>query len=255
MTHTTIQIDTQDGVCPTHLFQPDGDGPWPGVLFYMDGIGIRPALFDMGERMASAGYFVMLPDLFYRIGPTSFDAKTLFTDPVSREYFMKQVRPTASIANIMRDTSAFLAHLEAQPAVRTGAIGVTGYCMGGQLSFAAAGHFPERVAASASYHPSGLATDAPDSPHLLALRIRARVYVGGAMQDPGFDDAQKERLERALTDAGVEHTIETYHARHGWVPADTPVHDPAEAERHWETLLGLFGEVLGGRAGDPARES
>ena len=112
MTHTTIQIDTQDGVCPTHLFQPDGDGPWPGVLFYMDGIGIRPALFDMGERMASAGYFVMLPDLFYRIGPTSFDAKTLFTDPVSREYFMKQVLPTATIANIMRDTTAFLAYLE-----------------------------------------------------------------------------------------------------------------------------------------------
>src|SRR6185437_10854100 len=147
MTHTTIQIDTQDGVCPAHLFQPDGDGPWPGVLFYMDGIGIRPALFDMGERMASAGYFVMLPDLFYRIGPTSFDAKTLFTDPVSREYFMKQVRPTASIANIMRDTSAFLAHLEAQPAVRTGAIGVTA------TAWAASCPSPPRVTSPSALRP------------------------------------------------------------------------------------------------------
>ena len=247
MSHATIQLDTQDGHCPTHIFRPgDGDGPWPGVLFYMDGIGIRPALFEMGERMARAGYYVMLPDLFYRIGPTSFDAKTLFTDPVQREYFMTRVRPTASIANIMRDTSAFLAYLTEQPNVRAGKIGVTGYCLGGQMSFAASGHFPDQVAAAASYHPSGLATDAPDSPHLLAPRITARIYIGGAKEDNGFDDAQKARLDRALTDAGVVHTIETYNARHGWVPSDTPVHDAAEAERHWETLFALFHDTLGG---------
>ncbi|MGH7625904.1 MAG: dienelactone hydrolase family protein [Gemmatimonadaceae bacterium] len=244
MSHATIQLDTQDGRCPTHIFRPDSDGPWPGVLFYMDGIGIRPALFEMGERMASAGYVVMLPDLFYRIGPTSFNAKTLFTDPASREYFMKHVRPSASIANIMRDTSAFLAHLAELPDVRAGKVGVTGYCLGGQMSFAASGHFPDHVAAAASYHPSGLATDQPDSPHLLAPRITARVYVGGAKEDNGFDDGQKARLDRALTDAGVVHTIETYNARHGWVPSDTPVHDPVEAERHWRTLFDLFGDTL-----------
>lgn len=246
MPHTTIELATQDGRCPAHVFHPDGAGPWPGVIFYMDGIGIRPALFDMAERLAAAGYYVLLPDLFYRIGPTSFDAKTLFSDPASREDFMKRVLPSATIANIMRDTTTFLAHLEAEPKVRPGKIGVTGYCMGGRMSFAAAGHFPERIAAAASYHPSGLATDAPDSPHLLASRITARVYVGGAKDDSGFDDAQKERLDRALTEAGVAHTIETYDARHGWVPADTPVHDPVQAERHWQTLFALFGEVLGG---------
>jgi carboxymethylenebutenolidase len=250
MTHITIEIDTQDGRCPAHVFHPDGDGPWPGVIFYMDGIGIRPALFEMGERLADGGYYVLLPDLFYRIGPTSYDAKTLFSDPVTREDFNKRALPSASIANIMRDTEAFLAYLDAQPQVRAGKIGVTGYCMGGRLSFAAAGYFPERIAAAASYHPGGLATDAPDSPHLLAPRIKARVYVGGARDDPGFDDAQKERLDRALTDAGVAHTIEAYDARHGWVPSDTPVHDPAQAERHWRTLFTLFAETLGG--GQPA---
>ncbi len=245
MPRTTIDIETQDGRCPTHVFHPVGEGPWPGVILYMDGIGIRPALFDMAERLASAGYFVLLPDLFYRIGPTSFDAKTLFTDPVQREDFTNRVLPAATIENIMRDTSAFIAHLDARPEVRNGKIGVTGYCMGGRMSFAAAGHFPERIAAAASYHPSGLATDAPDSPHTLAPRITARMYVGRAKEDRGFDEAQMLRLERALTEAGVRHTIETYDARHGWVPADTPVHDPLEAERHWETLLELLGGTLG----------
>jgi carboxymethylenebutenolidase len=246
MPRDTIELETQDGRCPAHIFHPEGEGPWPGLLFFMDGIGIRSALFDMAERMTSGGYYVLLPDLFYRIGPTSFDAKTLFTDPVQREFFNKEVLPKATIGNIMRDTNAFLAHLDAEPRVRRGKIGVTGYCMGGRMSFAAAGNFPDRIAASASYHPSGLATDAPDSPHQLASQITARVYVGGAKEDRGFDDAQKERLDRALTDAGVAHTIETYDARHGWVPADTPAHDPEEAERHWRTLFALLGGTLGG---------
>ena len=245
MSHTEIEIETQDGRCPAHVFNPDGAGSWPGVILYMDGIGIRPALFDMAERLANAGYYVLLPDLFYRIGPTSFDAKTLFSDPIQREHFTKSVLPVATIANIMRDTSAFLAYLDAQPEARKGKIGVTGYCMGGRMAFAAAGHFPERIAAAASYHPSGLATDAPDSPHKLASHISARLYVGRAKEDRGFDEEQLLRLERALTEAGVRHTMETYDARHGWVPADTPVHDPLEAERHWQTLFELFDRELG----------
>lgn len=249
MPHITTEIETQDGRCTARVFHPEGEGPWPGVILYMDGIGIRPALFDMAERLASGGYYVLLPDLFYRLGPYSFDAETLFTDPAQREDFTKRVLPTATIANIMRDTNAFIAHLDAQPQVRNGEIGATGYCMGGRMSFAAAGHFPERIAAAASYHPSGLATDAPDSPHKLAPQITARLYVGRAKEDRGFDEAQMLRLERALTEAGARHTIETYDARHGWVPADTPVHDPLEAERHWETLLSLFGGTIAGSAG------
>ncbi|TMA22512.1 MAG: dienelactone hydrolase family protein, partial [Deltaproteobacteria bacterium] len=139
-----------------------------------------------------------------------------------------------TIANVMRDTRAFLAQLG------DGKIGTTGYCMGGRFSLAAAGTYPERVMAAAAYHPGNPASDAPDSPHLLAPRMKASVYVGGASDDPSFPEEQKQRLEKALTDAGVEHVIETYPAKHGWVPADTPVHDAAAAEKHWKTLFDLF---------------
>jgi carboxymethylenebutenolidase len=168
----------------------------------------------------------------------------IFTDPAARQDLMTRVMPSASAANVMRDTEALLAHLAARPEVRGDRIGLTGYCMGGRLALYAAGTFGDRIAAVASYHGGGLATDAPDSPHRLAPRMKARVYVAGAIEDPNFDDAQKARLERALTDAGVDHTIETYNARHGWVPRDTPVHDEAATARHWETLLALFGQTL-----------
>ncbi|HEY2376360.1 MAG TPA: dienelactone hydrolase family protein [Gemmatimonadaceae bacterium] len=243
MAHQTIEIRTEDGSCPTHLFTPGGSGRWPGILFFMDGLGVRQALFDIGERLAASGYYVVLPDLYYRSGFT--DGPRLFQDAAIRAEWSKHVLPTVSIPTIMRDVPALLSHLDSQPSVRHGKIGVTGYCLGGRLSLATAGHFPDRVAAAASYHGGHLATDAPDSPHRLAPAMTARVYVAGAIEDPGFDDAQKQRLEDALTVAHVDHTVETYDARHGWVPSDTPVHDEAATERHWQTLLALFQQTLG----------
>jgi carboxymethylenebutenolidase len=154
--------------------------------------------------------------------------------------------PSASHANVMRDTEALLAHLDGQDEVRHGPIGITGYCMGGRLAVYAAGHFGDRVAAAAAYHPGRVATDAPDSPHRLAPQMTARVYVAGAINDSSFDDAQKARLEQALTEAGVDHKIETYNAQHGWVPRDTPVHDESATARHWQTLLALFARTLKG---------
>jgi carboxymethylenebutenolidase len=250
MPHTELQIETADGRCPTHAYRPEGKGPWPGVIMYMDGVGMRPALMEIAERIANAGYYVLLPDLFYRVEFDASNGARVFTDPVLRQDLMTRVMPSASNANVMRDTEALLVHLTAQPAVRAGNVGVTGYCMGGRLAVYAAGHFGGRIAAAASYHGGGLATDAPDSPHRLAERMKARVYVAGAIKDPSFDDAQKVRLEQALTDAGVDHTVETYNALHGWVPRDTPVHDEAATARHWETLLALFGQTLS-RDGDP----
>ncbi len=244
MVHTQVQIETPDGQCPTHVLQPEGPGPWPGVIVYMDAIGMRAALVEIAARIANAGYYVLLPDLFYRVEFDASQGIRVFTDPAAREDLMTRVMPSASAANVMRDTEALLAYLDAEPRARSDRIGVVGYCMGGQLALYAAGHFGRRIVAAASYHGGGLATDAPESPHRLAPRMTARVYVGGATDDRNFNDAQKARLEQALTEAGVDHTIETYNARHGWVPADTPVHDPAEAERHWHTLLALFNRTL-----------
>jgi carboxymethylenebutenolidase len=144
----------------------------------------------------------------------------------------------------MSDTRAFLDYLAEQSDVKPGGIGSTGYCMGGLMSLTAAGTYPDRIVAAASYHGGRLATDAPDSPHLLAPKMKARVYVGGAMEDQSFPDDMKQRLVHALTEGGVEHTIETYEAKHGWVFRDTPVYDAVAAERHWHTLLALFDAEL-----------
>jgi len=159
MTPTRIDIKTDDGLCPAYVFEPKGSGPWPGVLFFMDGIGIRPAMFTMGERLAREGYFVLMPDLYYRAGPYApMDAKTVFTDPAQRAQLMSRFMGTATAANVMKDTRAFLDYLGSQPKVRSPKVGITGYCMGGRLALCATGTYPDRIVAAASYHGGNLAT-------------------------------------------------------------------------------------------------
>ncbi len=211
----------------------------------MDGLGIRPAMLELGERLATYGYYVLLPDLFYRSGPYEpMDPRAVFSDPEKRKVLMEKFFALATPAHIMSDTAAFLAHLAAEPSVRPGGIGTTGYCMGGLMSLTAAGTYPDRIVATASYHGGRLATDAPDSPHRLAPQIKSRVYVAGAIEDQSFPDDMKRRLEEALSAAGVDHRIETYPAKHGWVFRDTPVYDAAAAERHWQTMVALFDATL-----------
>jgi carboxymethylenebutenolidase len=240
------EIRTADGLCPAYTDHPQGAGPWPAVLMFMDGIGIRPAMFEIATRLAACGYYVLLPDLYYRAGAYEpMNARTVFSDPEARRVLGEKFFSVATPANIMADMRAFLEFLARQPQVRPGGIATTGYCMGGALSLTAAGTFPEHIVAAASYHGGRLATEAPDSPHRLAARMRARIYVAGATADASFPDDMKARLEEALRAAGVEHLIETYAARHGWVPSDTPVHDAAATERHWRSLEALLRARLG----------
>jgi len=240
-----IEIKTRDGLCPSFVFRPAGSGPWPAVLIFMDGLGIRPAVLEIGERLSAHGYYALLPDLFYRSGRYApMDPHAIFADPQQRKILMDRYFALATQANIMSDTRAFLDYLAAQPDVRRGAIGTTGYCMGGFMSLTAAGTYPDRISATASYHGGRLATDAADSPHLLAPRIKSRVYIAGAIEDQSFPDDMKNRLEEALTQAHIDHKIETYPAKHGWVFRDMPVYDAAASERHWQTLLALFDATL-----------
>ena len=154
---TQIEIRTDDGVCPAYTF-----GAGPSVLMFMDGIGMRPAVLAIGERIAAAGYHVLVPDLFYRIGPyTAPEPAKLFSDEQTRKDWFAKIMATTNAANVMRDTRAYLEHLP-------GKVSVTGYCMGGRMAITAAGTYPDRIVAAAAFHPGGLATDAPDSPHLLA---------------------------------------------------------------------------------------
>lgn len=243
---TDIRIQTPDGACRSFVFRPEGAGPWPAVLFYMDGLGIRPTLFEMCQEIADAGYLVLLPDLFYRAGAYApVDPREIFGDEKKRqEFFGKYARSTGNL-QASQDTAAFLAYLDTLSDVRGKKIGVTGYCMGGGIALTAAAHHPERVAAAASFHGGRMATDDPQSPHRFAASIRARVLVAGADEDATFPAEQRDRLEAALRDAGVDARVEIWKgARHGWTMRDFPIYDRAAAERHLRELVALFDATL-----------
>lgn len=245
MPHEQITIPTADGQCPAHVLTPDGAGPWPAVIVYMDGLGIRPALVQMARRLSQAGYVVLLPDMFYRYGA--------YEPMVPVEVFKTDYRAvigplmaTTGNAPTARDTVAFLAALDARSDVAGAHVGVVGFCMGGGMALTAAGTFPDRVTAAASFHGGRLATDEPDSPHRLASQIKAELYIAGADNDASYPPEMAERLTAALIEAGVRHHAEIYPgAAHGWMKTDFPVYDEAAAERGWREMLQLFARNLG----------
>jgi carboxymethylenebutenolidase len=245
MTREQVSIRTQDGECPAYVFTPAAGGRHPAAIFFMDGLGIRPTLFEMGRRLADHGYMVLLPDLFYRGGSYEpLDPKAVFASGDARSALAHLVSSTDN-RRAGEDTEAFLAYLSTRDDVAGTRVGTTGYCMGGGISLTAAGTYPDRVAAAASFHGGNLATDSDLSPHLLAPRMAARVYVAGADNDSSYPLEMADRLEQALTDAGVDHRCEIYdEALHGWTMADFPVYNQAAAERHWEELLALFAGTL-----------
>jgi carboxymethylenebutenolidase len=244
MTQRNVTIDTPDGTCDASLHTPDGEGPWPAVIMFPDAGGVRPTFHAMAQRLADLGYAVLLPDLYYRLGPTEpFDMHVVFADPDERARLMS-VAATVTKDAATRDTGAFLEFLADQPEVAAGKVGTTGYCMGGGLALNAAGRFPDRVGAAASFHGGNIASTAPDSPHLLAESMSAVVYVAGAKDDASFDAEQFQRLSTALTAAGVEHTLTTYPAQHGFAVPDNPSYDVEAADRHWHALESLYGDTL-----------
>lgn len=240
-----IDINTADGTAKAWLFhpaQPTG-AALKGALFYMDGIGIRDAMFEMAERLADAGYVVLLPDLFYRFGAYGPFSGASFGIEAERNQIMTMIRGTTQ-AMTKADTLAFLDVLAAEGV--TGPVGTVGYCMGGSRALTAAAAYPDRIAAAASFHGGNLASDAEDSPHRIVGEIRARVYVGTAGVDGSFPPEQSARLAEALRNGGVDHIIENYVGMtHGWtVPDRDGVYDEKGAERHWKRLLMLFEEAL-----------
>lgn len=242
-----VTIPTPDGDARAFAFTPDiGTGPWPAVIMFMDAPAIRPALFAMGERLAQAGYYVLLPDLFWRAGPYAPPniAKARAGDAEAVALFTK-LRGSTGVDRQITDTKACLDWLARQADAKSTRVGVTGYCMGGAIALRAAGMFPDRIAAAASFHGGNMATDHEKSPHLLASKIRAKVLVAGAENDSGYDEAQNARLKSALADADVDATVSIWKGcLHGWVPSDMAVHNPEGAERHWRELIALFDETL-----------
>jgi len=245
MAREQVEIRTRDGVCRTSVFKPDGAGRWPAVIFYMDGLGIRPVLFEMCDRIARDGYVVLLPDLFYRAGPYEpIDPKVVLGTGDLRKALGHLFGSTDN-ERAARDTSAFLAHLDARADVLGKKIGTTGYCMGGGVSLTVAGTHPDRIAVAASFHGGNLAMDSPMSPHRLAPAMKGFVYVAGADKDNSYPLEMHRRLEQALADAGVPHRCEIYpEACHGWTMADFPICKKAAAERNFLELRALFAKWL-----------
>jgi carboxymethylenebutenolidase len=247
MSRQDVTIPTPDGEARAYVFTPDtGAGPWPVVLFYMDGLAIRPALFEMGERLASNGYYVLLPDMFWRLGPyTPEDVKAAMALPDNRQTFFAKYLGSTNPEKSMRDTAAFFAWLDKQPKAKADRVGTTGYCMGGGLSLRAAATFPDRVVAAAAFHAGNVVTDAPDSVHKLVSKIKAKVLFAGADQDPYHSEAAHETLRKAVQDAGLDAEVVIYRgALHGYAPPDTAVYDPEHSERHWREMLALFDAAL-----------
>jgi carboxymethylenebutenolidase len=244
MAYERLTIRTTDGECPCQLFTPGtGEGPWPAIIVYMDAGGIRAAISDMSQRLADAGYLVLLPDLFYRFGP--------YGPFVPREVFAGDFRlvlgpllATTDNVKAAKDTGALLDHLDTRDDVAGARMGAVGFCMGAGMAIAAAGTWPDRFAAVASFHGGRLATDQPTSPHLLAPRIEAELYIAAAQNDDSYPPEMAERFELALAEAGVRYRAETYPAAHGWMKPDFPVCDETQAERGWSAMFELFGRAL-----------
>ncbi|MFI5977597.1 dienelactone hydrolase family protein [Streptomyces sp. NPDC051452] len=241
---SAVDIPTEDGVADSYLVHPADGRPRPAVLFYQDAYGLRPHLRSMADRLAGAGYTVLVPNVFYRAGRAPVLDLPEFIDPAADPTIWDRLGPLVSSLTpdlVERDAGAYLRWLADSPLVADGPVALTGYCMGARLALWTAAAFPDRVAAAAGFHGGRLATDDPGSPHLGAPDITAELYFGHADDDPSLPPEQMARFEEALTTAGVRHTCEVYpDAGHGYTQADTPAYDREADERHWAALLGLL---------------
>lgn len=246
---TEVTVRTPDGTCDAAFIHP-ASGAYPGVIIWPDALGLRPTMRDMAKRLAADGYSVLVPNPFYRVSkaPQFTTAANLdFKNPD----LMTKIGPLMSSVQAAgaaeKDAIAYVAFLDAQPQVdRTKKIGTQGYCMGGALVVRTAASVPERIGAGASFHGGGLVTDKADSPHLLAPKIKARMYFGVAASDDRRQPAAKDKLKESFAKAGVPAEVEVYPAKHGWCVPDmpiedgAPIYDNAQAERAWIKLVALY---------------
>jgi carboxymethylenebutenolidase len=249
-----VEVKTADGTCDAAFFHPAA-GTYPGVLIWTDIFGLRPAFRAIGRRLAAQGYAVLVPNPFYRTlrAPVIVDASSFdFANTAERTKAMQWSASTQVPGAIERDAEAHTAFLDAQPQVdRTRKLGTHGYCMGGPLVLRSAAQVSGRIGAAATFHGGGLVTDGPDSPHLLARRIKARMYLAIAASDDAKQPDAKDKLREAFASAHVPAQIEVYAGTiHGWCVPDmprqngTPIYNKPDAERAWGKLLELYGAVL-----------
>jgi carboxymethylenebutenolidase len=246
MIEQTLDITTGDGAMETFICHPERHGPFPAVFLLMDAPGIREELRDMARRLATVGYAVLLPNLYYRAGrDTLFGPDVLVQGSAERER-MRAIRTKMTIPPTMRDVGAMFAFIAHHNAVRQGAVGVHGYCMSGPYALAAAARYPDRVAAAASFYGTWLVSDAEESPHLTLGKARGELYIACAEHDelaPLPMVAELRALFEASANAGELELYAGVH--HGFAFPQRWCYDKPAAERHWERLIALYRRRLG----------
>ncbi len=241
----SLEVETPDGKADCYFVHPSS-GTYPGVLLWPDAFGLRPAMRQMGKRLATSGYSVLVVNPYYRttkapILPEGAD----FGDPETRKTIMSMMA-TLNAQTQTTDAKAFIDYLDAQPAVaRDRKMGTMGYCMGGPFTMRTAAARPDRIGAAASFHGGRLVTDAADSPHLLVPKMKVQYLFAIAENDDENEPEVKNVLRETFARNGLQAEIEVYEgALHGWCPPDSRVYNEAQAERAWSRLLALFEKAL-----------
>ena len=233
----TVEIPTPHGATTTFIVHPERDGPHPVILFYMDAPAIREELRDMARRLATCGYYVVLPNLYYRAGVLELGGLATEADRAR----MFELMAAINIPLIMSDTAALLTYIDSDPAARKGPMGAVGYCMSGQYAINAAAYYPDKIKAAASIYGVSLVTDDHDSPHLAAQKVQGEVYFACAEIDSYAPLEMVEALAQSVTANQVNGEVELYAGvHHGFAFPQRPAYDKTAAERHWERLLALF---------------
>jgi len=240
---TDVQIKTPDGMCDAAFIHPKS-GSHPGVIIWPDAFGLRPSMRAMGKRLAEAGYAVIVPNPFYRLTKPPFSDASTFDFAKDRDKIAPLMASASAPGNPEKDAVAFVAFMDTQKVVnKSKKIGVQGYCMGGPLVVRTAAALPDRIGAGGSFHGGGLVTEKPDSPHLLASKIKAKMYFGVAANDDMRQPDAKDKLRESF---GSKAEVEVYTSLHGWCVSDMPkqngmpIYNQAEAEKAWGKLTALY---------------
>jgi carboxymethylenebutenolidase len=241
MIEQEIDIETQDGRMNSFIVHPEEGGPFPVVIFYMDAPGKREELHDMARRIASVGYFVVLPNLYYRKTP---EFKMVRDEDGMKRMF--EMMGHLSVELVMRDTEAVLNFIDRQPAANARLIGGVGYCMSGPFILAACAYFPARFKCGAAIYGANMVTQSENSPHLLASRVRAEMYFACAEIDKYAPKEVIETMEAYFKTTHLNYRLEWYPgAHHGFAfPQRAGIFHKPSAERHWERLFSLFARNL-----------
>ncbi len=246
MIERTLDIPTRDGAMESFIVHPERGGPHPAVLFLMDAPGVREELRDMARRLAAVGYYVVLPNLYYRAGRDSLFDTTVLQHGSPEHTRMRAIRTRMTIPPVMADVADMLAFIDADPAAKPGAIGAHGYCMSGPYALAAAARYPDRVAAAASFYGTWLVSDAEKSPHLTFGQARGEVYIACAEHDELAPLPMVAELRTHFEASGAAGELEMYPAvHHGFAFPGRWCYDKPAAERHWERLIALYRRRLG----------